>query len=441
MDCMRRSLSRAWFPILVALALLLVACEEQDGDERRASRPASPSPAETTAGPRLISSYPKRCLKRVRPPKDQGLLAAYRRGQVTIGTPGGDLVASFEARVKAPKAFPSVQWSPDGRYLGTGDGGLWSARGRSLGVMLGELRGPWTWSPTSDCAVGFTGRSLIGFGDKTVSVGGPKVSSRPLIEGPVRYFAFTPGGRALILNVSREKEPPVGTSFWRLDLVTGRLEELVRYPRGACCVELGGWDPTGRSLLFWIGPGTSVMQDGWALSGLDVHRGNRLRFGTKKEPALTLPFPDYVEACGDRLLAVVGGPRAHPTIENKRLALVRRDRVSRILTSNDLVYLSPTCSPDGSQIAAVQMPSGSMEQRGRLVLLDAEGNFVRSASPGGSDGDPQWGRPGIMFLHGSASGTEIWFAPDGSSARTTGLKVGVPWDWSAIPPTGLPYDL
>lgn len=183
------------------------------------------------------------------------------------------------------------------------------------------------------------------------------------------------------------------------------------------------------------------MQDGWALSGLDVHRGNRLRFGTKKEPALTLPFPDYVEACGDRLLAVVGGPRAHPTIENKRLALVRRDRVSRILTSKDLVYLSPTCSPDGSQIAAVQMPSGSMEQRGRLVLLDAEGNFVRSASPGGSNGDPQWGRPGIMFLHGSASGTEIWFAPDGSSARTTGLKVGVPWDWSAIPPTGLPYDL
>jgi hypothetical protein len=135
-----------------------------------------------------------------------------------------------------------------------------------------------------------------------------------------------------------------------------------------------------------------------------------------------------LEQCGDRLLGIVNGGVAQITT-----------RGPEPVTATGAGYGSITCSPDGGFIAAIRS--------GRLELLDAEGNVVRSlvGDSGYRDVYVDWGPRGAGLLLGrvpSGSKTgEIWYLPEGGAARNTGL-VFTPGtgaiDWSASPPTGLP---
>jgi len=64
-----------------------------------------------------------------------------------------------------------------------------------------------------------------------------------------------------------------------------------------------------------------------------------------------------VAACGENLLAVVGVGRIQTTVSDERLAIVFVGKPAQYLTPTTLAYLSPSCSPDGFTVAAVQYPT------------------------------------------------------------------------------------
>lgn len=391
---------------------------------------------------RVLGAYPKVCLKRVARPSGSGQIAAVLDGKVTIGSPSGG------RQVVLPASFPdsssylsAVSWSPDGRYLATGDGRLWTATGHPAGDLFAKPDLFWLWSPTGDCVIGVTSPTESQVA--TLSVGVPGQPARPFLRMRGEGFVFAPNGRALILVAGPFGQP----SLVRLDLATGKLVVLLRLPAGTHNVPFGGWAPGGHVLLYWAGIGASIMADGWRLSALDINNGHQVVYGTPRSPVETIPVYGFVAACGSREIGIVGGGRPYGTITDKQLAVLVPGRPAKALTPNTLGYLSPTCSPGGTSIAAVQFPEGGKSNGpARLTLLSTTGAFTRYLTPGGAftDTSPEWARPGITLARTPTAGrtSQLWFIPKGRTARNTGLRAvasswSTTWAWSATAPTGV----
>ncbi len=405
------------------------------GWRRRAAAARPPVPLA------LSGRYPVACLRSRHRVSDTGTIAAASADSVELGALDGR-PRRLEAMAASDAVFPAVGWSVDGRFLGTSDGRLWSAGGRSLGRLFSRLTGPWSWSPAGDCALGFSGGVEGSSASKRLSVAEPGHRPHPFLRGAIQTLAFTPDGRRLVVVVSSGTTPRQRIAFYRVDLAAGTVHRLAALPPGICCVSLGRITPDGRTLLFWAGPGSSVMQDGWTISRLDLLRGGTPRlFNASRGPARSLPSARSVVPCGRRLLAALGGPRPYPTIENERLAYLYPRRAARLLTPRRYAYLAPACSPQGGRIAAVRTPNGASSAKSRLALLSASGRFLRLLSRGGAgDGSPDWGGAGIVFSRAlAASGrTRLWWSPHGGPARPTSfLAAQLAWDWSATPPLGL----
>ena len=112
-------------------------------------------------------------------------------------------------------------------------------------------------------------------------------------------------------------------------------------------------------------------------------------------------------------------------------------------------HTSASCSPDGSLVIATREPAGG--GRGDLVLYRRSGAFVQdmTTDAGFSDEYGVWGRggTGVLFVRLPNGGgqPQLWFIPEGGSARDTGLRPRAiqateGWDevvtWSAAPPDG-----
>jgi len=341
-----------------------------------------------------------------------------------------------------PASFPdsgsylhAVSWSPDGRYLATGDGRLWTANGHAAGRLFTRLDLSWSWSPTADCAIGVT--SPTESQPATLSVGVPGEAPQPLVRLRGVGFVFAPNGRTLILEGGQLGQP----RLMRLDLTNGKLVTLERLPAGTHNVAFAGWAPGGKILLYWAGPGASIMADGWPLQALDIGNGRAVVYGTKRSPVATIPEQGFVAACGSREIGIIGSGRPRPTIVDKRLAVLAPGQAPKILTPSTLGYLSTTCSPGATSIAAVQFPEGGkFNGRSRLTLLSGTGAFERYLSPGGAftDANPAWAKPGILLARTpiGSQASQLWFIPRGGTARDTGLRATAS-AWSAVPPTGL----
>ncbi len=97
-----------------------------------------------------------------------------------------------------------------------------------------------------------------------------------------------------------------------------------------------------------------------------------------------------------------------------------------------------SCSPNGRFTAGVR--------RGRLTLYEGS-RLVRILTKGPyRDRHPEWGPPrsGVLFVRArdGSERTEVWFLPEGGNPNRTALMAqsdidGI--DWSATPPTGLPF--
>ncbi len=405
-------------------------------------------PAFPVVAVRVLGSYPHGCLSPVPRATGAGRLAALQPGTLTIASPAGGpaIVRSYHppAMGSYRPGVPLVGWSPDGLYVATRDGSLWTASGAAAGKLFATPAvGTWTWSPASDCALAVTATSATG---STIMVGTSGRGSHPFLSGHIAAFAYSPNGRTLYLAVG---QAPGAARFATLDLASGQLRDIGPAPGNACCVDFGGFAPGGHILLFWAGAGASIVADGVGLQGIDTAHSNRIvSYGTKSAPVITLASPRFVAACGGSLLAIVGSGRIGTAVADKRLALVSVGRPPAYLTPSSLAYLSPSCSGDGSSVAAVQYPNGG-KLSGPALLTTVTVKDGNTARPGPSatllDSSPAWSATGIVYgrtAPGSAA-VQLWYAPLGSGAHDTGLRasdtglVALAWDWSVTAPLGV----
>ena len=410
----------------------------------RVTIPASPAVAV-----KVLSQYPQSCLRAVQRPTGAGRVATLEGNKLTIAAPTGGtpIVPSYNppATGSYQPGVPLVGWSPDGRYVATRFGSVWTATGAPAGKLFATPAiGAWTWSPASECAIAVTATSRAG---TTIAVGEPGHSSRPYLSGHIAAFAFSPNGRTLYMAVG---QAPNEARFAMLDLASGRLRDIGPTHGNACCVTFGGFAPGGKILLFWAGQGASVDSDGVNLQGIDTANNNRIvTYGTKSSPVPTIPGAHSVAACGGYALAVVGVGRIQETVADKRLAIVFVGKPPMYLTPKTVAYLSPSCSSDGFTVAALQYPNGGKLSRPATLttVIVKDGNTSQPAPNAGLlDSNPEWGHTGDLLYGRTPPGSstvQLWYASGGNPPQDTGLRasdtgpIALNWDWSITPSLGI----
>lgn len=433
--------------LFVGMLVSLLALPILQSGGNRPSAPASVAPtsvAPTSVGPtpaseeteggsgalrtralplaRTCAPRPRLAARRPRP----NLIATRATDGVTLRTTDGALLRTIGA--DAP-----VAWSATG-LLATGPTGkLWTQEGDR--VERGEVQlelarskdAVWGWSPAADCA------AIIEDGRLSFSAfqGIPPAGAVWIEEG-TRAFSFSPDGTKIAIVISDAR---LRTSLWIGALNRQTAREVVRFPRGVCCVTLDEWAPSSSEVFFWAGSGASVMADGAELRSVDLD-GHRSKWGT------TLPRAETTRWCGERLLALTGGDRFQ---ETNRISELLRDHASGPLTSRG-TFDAFTCSPQGDLI--------SDTNRRRLELRDANGAFMTfltiTSGPNGplGESDPEWGPPGtgLVLRRAQHLVTMVWFVAEGGNVRSIEqlqqssrrLDPSTMYDWSATPPTGLP---
>jgi Tol biopolymer transport system component len=384
----------------------------------------------------LEADFPTECLTKASAPAGDGLVASFSgeltaagsEGTVTIATPTGEEVETFEAQ--AP-----IQWSPDGRYLATGSS-IVTAKGREVATFEGEG----AWSPSSNCVISHseTGLSVTTIeGDTTL-----------LLERSVFGLSISPDGTRLALTLAHG---PRATDVWIANLSSGVVREVDRAPREGWFARLGPWSGDGTQLYYWrpdsllrsVQPTTPVQRTVYAPSSNTT---------TSRMPA----DDDTLIECAGNPVGVIGAGAGPTAQKNRRLAIMRADAAPEVLTpSHEFVYLYPQCSPDGFYMAAVRGPAKSGATNRHVVVLDNRGGVLQTLSSGDTtDSNPIWGPSGtgLLFVQLDSPGQgELWFAPEGHAPSATGIEITnsyAPYvtkygfesmlDWSATPPSGRP---
>ena len=358
-------------------------------------------------------------------PGDDGLVASYTRGKVSVAAPSGARKVTFDA-------LPPVGFSTSGKWLATGEGLLWGNDGSSVGPLFGEAVSTWAWMPKSDCALGITGGKLL--------VAIPEGEITTVAEGQISGFAVSPNGRRLALMAGRDESQTISL----VDL-TAPMEKPPAWPfKGT----VGGW--LSRSALT-IGPGAgSGGKMGILRAVAPAESASRIR----RVRLASSPYKITPEVCGRTPVGVVGKGRG---VKGGHQIAELVSGPTRLLTDPSYSYADPSCSPDGDFMVAVRAPSGSGPEDRRLVLLDRNGSFMNSLTSDErySDEFPDWGPDGtgVTFVRRPLDGgpAQIWYLSEGAAAaRSTGLRVATPvnfrgrfeWrrfvDWSATPPLGVP---
>ncbi|HYM69107.1 MAG TPA: hypothetical protein VEZ44_05875 [bacterium] len=287
-------------------------------------------------------------------------------------------------------------WSHDGHWLAylrlpggdaaTGEAWIASADGGQryrVGQAAAVRRGALAWSPT---AATFAAVLQDSPGQSGLWLASPGGTARPLrgAGNTVTSFAWSPDGEtiAYVATVSSPTRHDVVSTIRPRD---GHIVRCFAAPANTA-VELAGWWPNARGLVFWLDPDYS---QSLATDGLDLFA---FALGGSGGRALagTLPYRDWLSWApdGHSLLLVEGGGRE--AWQGKHLAVcdVERGTCRRIPQPVDDVSVDPAWAPNGSMIA-----------------------FVRAREHAGSSGDPQ---TGVNWTNTRA----LWLAsPDGSGAR------------------------
>ncbi|HEX2057252.1 MAG TPA: hypothetical protein VHI71_02690 [Actinomycetota bacterium] len=422
---MRTSLLGRVLSAALPLLLLAAACSSADDGgwdpsafAARTSEPPveTPPPRDPRTRRPLAEAvrYEQFCPRR--DPLPRRLVATSDGTRVAVVSEAGTRVA------RVPGGAP-VRWSASGRLLAVGPRGeLWTWDGKryegpDVPLELASQGGArWAWSPTGDCAVVLANGRLDAFHT------GAGANVVTLVPRGVEAAAWGRGPRIAVLLREESRR-----SLWIADLRESVMRRVTAFPPDVCCVVLGGWAPGGDEILFWAGPGTSVMQDGWPLQSVDAE-GRRRTWGR------TLPRPDTITRCGNAVAALTGDR----TLQRARVALLRPGRPVATVAEPDR-FTGVSCSANGSFVAATGT-SG-------LRILFADGSMSTAIGPAVPSAAPEWGPPGsgVLFFRRSGRATQLWFVPEGGTApralielpRTPERPPHQTFDWTGSPPTGL----
>ncbi len=374
--------------------------------EPSAEPQATPAPTPSTAAPAAISGPFRRTELAARLPRvcfaSTGRIT--EPGDVAVGTGRSVTVGAISGQVSTTRRAGSViGFNASGREIALLERlkKLFLASSDAMGFRARSDIRAWAWSPIGECGFGIDdGGTLFAetaAGDRVV-----------LVAEGVRTFIVSPDGRRLGLVL---EEGPT-TSVWIADLAAEVMHEVQRDPARRR-LALEAWSSDGRALYLSSGRG-----DGFSF----VTTGRRPREGG----IVAVPVRN-LELCGSRLLGIVNGAVAEISL-----------RGPDYLTDTQAGYSAVSCSPEGGFMAAIRS--------GRLVLLNADGSFVRDLATdrGYRDTFVEWGPRGAGVVFGrtraNAKRTEVWYIPEGGTARNTGLTYSARGsiDWSATPPAGLP---
>lgn len=156
----------------------------------------------------------------------------------------------------------------------------------------------------------------------------------------------------------------------------------------------------GDNVFFAIDPdgSGSIAADGLLLRQVPVDGGRSHVLG------VMLPYRDYLTWCGGRLVWIEGKDRV--AIHAKQLvASASPDwRPRPIVADRSLSFSTPSCSPDGTAVAALAQRSGVaagfFDTRWQLwrVGLDGTRSVLDAPPPGFADESPQWARHSDSLL-------------------------------------------
>jgi len=323
-------------------------------------------------------------------------------------------------------ARPPVAVSPSGEWIAFGRASVVSVGGGPVVRSLGGPASRWEWSPTDDVLAGVTPEGGL-------AVGGPQGPPRRLYPdgSGVREARFSPDGRHLAVSVK-------GRTVGVVSVATAMAHAAYRIPfQQFAELDVAGWSPDGRWVLFWMSPerSASLAADGLPLEAVPSEGGRAIQV-----TEAMLLYPDFLTRCGDTLVAAVGGGRYVTT--DKRLVALRPPTWKQVDVSADSTqsWFWPACSPDGRWLAATATRNAEERRFGTadrtIWLLAADGSsrqlFVGREGDGVADEAPRWARDGrwLLFVERErrpeAPGTLVLARVRGSSATEIGPVATLP---------------
>ncbi len=323
-------------------------------------------------------------------------------------------------------ARPPVAFSPSGGWIAFGSGSVVPAAGGTVVRSLGGPAVSWEWSPAADLLGGVTPEGGL-------VVGGPHRPPRDLYPdgSAVVGFRFSPTGRGVAVDVA-------GESIEVASVASASGHTAYRIPPDQPAeLQVAGWSPDGRWILFWrnAGRSASAASDGLPLEAVPAEGGDAVEVAGSM-----LLYPDFLTSCGDTLVAAVGADR-YVTAGKALVGLGPPGwKAVDLLADPSRSWFWPACSPDGTWVAATATRNAEERRFGvadrTIWLLAADGSSRRRLV--GADGDdvadeaPRWSRDGrwVLFVQRerrpNAAGTLELARVDGTHAAVTGPVATLP---------------
>ena len=238
-----------------------------------------------------------------------------------------------------------VKISPDGQWVSFGEGLMVPTAGGEVCAPLGEGVQDLQWTANGH---------VVALGNGTLIQGGPGYETDPF-----RFEGQLPEFRSMVLQPFTERVAVAAfkgdsTSIWTIDLTSdevARFQQVSSY--GLAEIEIAGWDPEGRWVLYWtkFPNSESLDADGSPLSALELE--------TEKVVTVTeamISERDQMTWCAGRLVFSDGGGRysqdGGKVITATEPPVWDRDGLHPSVFPGS--YVDPACDETGNHLAATR---------------------------------------------------------------------------------------
>jgi len=320
--------------------------------------------------------------------------------------------------LSSPALAATPAWSADGRWLaylrlsslGTAVGELWiidldSGQSRRVGKASQNVsRGGFAWSPVASVLAVLI-PDATGASQLWLAHPGKDPQRVPNVDDAISSFDWSPDGK-MLAYVTTKRTPTPRDLVKTITITAGPSVSRFEAPPFTG-VELAGWWPNGKGLLFW--PlreySRSLAADGLLLYSLPLR-------GDKPWPLVAmLPYRDWLSWAPDgrRLVMVEGFGREVWKEKSLTVCDAEAGACRHLLQQSDAVSLDPSWSPAGNLIAFVRARTATWAGR----WMDTRA--LRLAAPDGTQAREvvRAGR-GIVGPMWSTTGGDLLFWRDES---------------------------
>jgi TolB protein len=334
----------------------------------------------------------------------------------------------------------ALSWSPDGETLAYLDGQLgrlWLARldGHSRPLLNAPVRS-FAWSPAGHGIAiepDAGGLLLVTLSGQTATLVGP--------DSLVTSMEWAPDGHTLAYAQAlppKNAEPALRTDRLYLRDVTASTPTRVPYsPAAGDGIILGGWWPNERGLYLWPDPlhSASIAADGLDLLSVALPEAKVVSLGTTLPTPRVLAFsPD-----GSQVVVMTGGFRFIGQNKTLERCFVGSNQCTPIPQPAGSVSVAPSWSPDGRSIAFVRggssdNPNSAWLPTTELVLLAVRtGAAPPIAAAIRGVGDPGFSADSAHLVFQHDTGLWLLDVATGATRQLTDGLVPLATQWPSAP--------